>query len=89
MAKKRIIKIVLRLQKSKAYRILEKLYSNGLFVESLSRKIQKYFILLKRRISNILRKMRQRNESSEKKMYFYRLISKFMPAFIKAWRLDF
>jgi len=89
MAKKRIIKIVLRLQKSKAYRILENLYLNGLFVKSLSRKIQKYLILLKRRISKILRKMRQRNESSEKKMYFYRLIGKFMPAFIKAWRLDF
>ncbi len=87
MAQRQMIKIVIRLQNSKAYRALENFYLNGLFVKSLFRKIKMYFAVLKRRIGRIIRKMRLRGVSDGRRMYFYKLVCKFLPAFVKAWKL--
>lgn len=88
MGQKRIIEMVLILQKSKAYRVLKNLYEKGLFVKSLFKKIKMHFVVLKRRINRILRNMRKRGLSDGYRMYFYRLVRKFLPVFPRVFSLS-
>ncbi len=91
MAQKRMIQVILKLQKSKIYRRLEafvEFFENGVLALKLLRKIKKRFIILKRRINGIIRRMRLRGVPDGTRMYFYRLVRKFLPAFVKAWNID-
>ena len=87
MAQRRMIQIVLRLQKSRAYRVLKNLYEKGLFVKSFFKKIKMHFVVLKRKINKILRNMKKRGLSDGRRMYFYRLVRKFLPIFPKVFSI--
>lgn len=88
MAQRRMIQIVLRLQKSKAYCVLKNLDENGLFVKALFKKIKMHFVVLKRRINRILRNMKNRGLSAGRRRYFYGLVRKFLPAFLKLYNFN-
>ncbi|MGA2418204.1 MAG: hypothetical protein ABSF55_03130, partial [Candidatus Staskawiczbacteria bacterium] len=60
----------------------------GILVSSLAREIKKRLAILKRGILRIFRSLRQGGANDGYRMYFYRLMRKFLPAFFKAWRLD-
>lgn len=84
-----MIEIVVKLCESKIYNKLEyffELLNKGIGVKILPRKIKKIFIILKRKINRVIKSMRREGRTDGERMYFYRLISKFMPDFIKVWR---
>jgi len=86
-----MIEVVLKIRKSRIYRKLEAFvafFEEGILASNLARKIKKRLVVLKRRISRIIRKMRHRGVSDGTRFYFYKLVRKFLPAFVRAWRLD-
>ena len=91
MAQKQMIRIAVKLNKSRIYHRLEafvEFFDEGNHVAKLARKIRKLFVILKRRINRIIRKMRLRGISDGKRFYFYKLVRKFLPAFIRVWNIN-
>ena len=91
MAKQRKIEIAKKLRRSRIYFKLEgflAFFGEGILVEWLIGKIRKSFVVLERRINRILRKMRKRGAPDGKRMDFWRIVRKFLPAFSKVWSLN-
>jgi hypothetical protein len=90
MIRERIIEIVIRFCKSKIYRRLEAsivFFEEGIFADKFAIKIKKHFSILKKGILKILISMHISGMKDGIRMYFYRLLRKFLPAFTKAWRI--
>lgn len=86
----RLMPIVKRLRRCKAYRTLENFYATGRFVKSLSVRIEMCLLKIKGRMNKILerisKKIKDKKGSSLQKWYFYGLVRKFLPVFGKAYK---
>ena len=83
--------IVRKLAQSYAYHRLEALialFEEKVYIPLIGRKIRMAFLAMKRKIMHVIRMLSKSGASSAKKMYFYRLIRKFLPAFPKFYDLN-
>jgi len=88
--RRRIIGIILKIARSRVYLRFASLmafFDSGARTKDLAEKITANFLKLKNRISKIIDNMRKRGVPSERRMYFYRLVRKFLPAFPKFYKL--
>lgn len=87
----KIMPIVEELAQSYAYRRLESLvglFEEGNLIPSIDEKIKTAFFVLRRKISQVLERLSGTNSSDADKMYFGRLVHKFLPAYPKFYKLD-
>ena len=90
MDRRGLSRIVERLRGSKTYARLERFmafFEKTILTRPFFRKLRQTIVILKRRINRIIRKMRQNRVPDAKKMYFYRLVRRSLPAFSKAMSL--
>lgn len=91
MRKQRMLEIAKKLRRSRAYTKLEYLvafFEENILTRRFARKLKKSFIILKRRINAMLLKMKQRGVPDAQRMFFYRMLRRFLPAFSKAMSLN-
>ena len=87
----KMMPIVNQLAESYAYRRLEALigfFEEGIFIPLLARKIKLAFLVLKRKIMHVIRMLSKTDSPDASKMYFYRLVRKFLPAYPKFYDLN-
>jgi len=82
-----MIEVILKLQTSKVYQKLTDLYNNEDYGDDCIARMKLYFFILKRKINEIVDDLRRKMVIDKHRMFFYRVVRKFLPVFVKVWKM--